>query len=196
MFSWRFGLQIHDCWVNRLRQLILSTIHWRKTTPIFNLFKKAAGRMDPYQFKQGDFDVLEAVRVLLKNSKLPFEDIGAHYSHFITVEADKKVLGVVGLENCSGIGLLRSLAVDTGHRDKGLGKILVNRMIEYSCSLNISVLCLLTTTADGFFKRLGFEAIERDALPAEIKTTAEFKSICPVSAICMKMRIRGDDGRD
>ena len=46
---------------------------------------------------------------------------------------------------------------------------------------------LLTTTAEGFFRRNGFERIERKIVPEVIKQTTEFTSLCPSSAVCMKM---------
>jgi len=45
---------------------------------------------------------------------------------------------------------------------------------------------LLTTTADGFFQKQGWKVIHRNEVPEKIKTSTEFASICPSTAICMK----------
>ena len=44
---------------------------------------------------------------------------------------------------------------------------------------------LLTTTAEAFFARLAFTTIARDAVPAGVRGSAEFTSLCPASATAM-----------
>jgi amino-acid N-acetyltransferase len=46
-------------------------------------------------------------------------------------------------------------------------------------------LVLLTETAQPFFVQLGYQVIERDDAPGEVKRSAEFASLCPASAVCM-----------
>jgi amino-acid N-acetyltransferase len=41
---------------------------------------------------------------------------------------------------------------------------------------------LLTTSAEGFFKRRGYLPASRETAPAEIKATREFSDICPASS--------------
>jgi amino-acid N-acetyltransferase len=38
---------------------------------------------------------------------------------------------------------------------------------------------------EGFFARRGYHKVGRDAVPAAIKETVEFQSLCPASAVCM-----------
>jgi amino-acid N-acetyltransferase len=45
---------------------------------------------------------------------------------------------------------------------------------------------LLTTTAQAFFARLGFEIIERSSVPETVQQSVEFKGACPASAIAMR----------
>lgn len=51
---------------------------------------------------------------------------------------------------------------------------------------------LLTTTAEGFFARLGYERVEREGAPESIRGTKEFSSICPSSAVLMRKLLRDD----
>ena len=44
---------------------------------------------------------------------------------------------------------------------------------------------LLTTTAAGYFPKLGFVPVERAAVPEEIRASGEFSSVCPSSAVVM-----------
>jgi N-acetylglutamate synthase-like GNAT family acetyltransferase len=46
-------------------------------------------------------------------------------------------------------------------------------------------LYLLTETAKDFFLKRGYHVVPRAAAPTALQTTAEFKSLCPASAICM-----------
>ena len=44
---------------------------------------------------------------------------------------------------------------------------------------------LLTDTAEAFFRRRGFEVIDRTDVPAAIRNSVEFAVACPASAIAM-----------
>ena len=44
---------------------------------------------------------------------------------------------------------------------------------------------LLTTTAARYFPRFGFVETGRDAVPADVAATDEFRSACPASALAM-----------
>ena len=50
----------------------------------------------------------------------------------------------------------------------------------------LPVLYLLTTTAEAYFPRFGFERIERDEVPAGVQASVEFTSVCPASATAMR----------
>jgi amino-acid N-acetyltransferase len=51
---------------------------------------------------------------------------------------------------------------------------------------------LLTETAETFFRRLGYEAIDRHYVSEDLKQSAEFRALCPASAVCMtKSLVRG-----
>jgi amino-acid N-acetyltransferase len=53
----------------------------------------------------------------------------------------------------------------------------------------LPALYLLTTTAEHFFPRFGFERITRDEVPASVQTSIEFRGACPASAIVMRRRL-------
>ena len=54
-------------------------------------------------------------------------------------------------------------------------------------------LVLLTLTAVSFFERQGYRVIDRRSVPDDVQATAEFKSLCPASAICMAKAIVGSE---
>ncbi|MGB2867599.1 MAG: arsenic resistance N-acetyltransferase ArsN2 [Bacteroidota bacterium] len=129
------------------------------------------------------------IRFLLEKSQLPSEDIGDHLEHFLVAKSDGKVVGAVGLELFGTSALLRSLVVDGTERGKGLGKELYRAVVKHAKDRGVKELGLLTTTAEGFFAKEGFQKAEGEKIPAYIKSTKEYQILCPSSAICMVRRI-------
>jgi amino-acid N-acetyltransferase len=127
-----------------------------------------------------------AIRALLQICELPFDDLGPdHLAHFFVIKDQGQMMGSVGLEVCGEFGLLRSLALTEALRGQGLGRRLVEQIEAYARSRQITALYLLTTTADRFFAHNGYQETSRDSAPAPLQATAEFRSICPASAVCM-----------
>ena len=134
-------------------------------------------------------DDLPAIVSLLKASGLPCEDIDPARQEFIVAASGNDITGVVGLERAGAYGLLRSLAVEPGQRKKGLGKALLDEMLLHAWLKGAGEIYILTTTAPGFFEKNGFEQAVRSDAPKGIQNTTEFKTICPVSAVCMRKKI-------
>jgi amino-acid N-acetyltransferase len=126
-----------------------------------------------------------AVRRLLAECKLPNQDIDPHLEHFIVAKAGDGLAGVVGLEPLGDAALLRSLAVRSRDRRQGVGQSLCAKIVIHARLSGITRLYLLTTGTEGFFRRLGFEGVERSTVPAQIKATTEFGTLCPESATVM-----------
>jgi amino-acid N-acetyltransferase len=127
-----------------------------------------------------------AVKKLLSESGLPFEDITAqHLKNFFGCGSGSELKGLVGLEVYGDVALLRSLAVTAERRGWGLGSKLVEHAEGYAREKGVASLYLLTTTAEAFFLRRGYARIPREDAPAAIKGTKEFSGICPVSSAFM-----------
>ena len=133
---------------------------------------------------------LRAIVELLKASSLPTVGVAESLSGFIVAEQGDDIVGVVGVESCrNGFGLLRSAAVADKWRGHGVGRRLVERAIADAEAKGFGALYLLTTTAEHYFPSFGFEKVDRDAVPPEIKATEEFTSACPASATVMALRL-------
>ncbi len=133
---------------------------------------------------------LAAATSLLREAGLPVEDFSEDLiGNFLVASTGPSVVGCIGLEPLSNVGLLRSLAVDPDFRDGGVGRMLVRELEAHASRLGINELWLLTIDADGFFSRLGYRVQERDKAPAAIRRTAEFSLLCPDDAILMKKTI-------
>ncbi len=128
----------------------------------------------------------QAVKRLLIDAQLPIADLTAsHMQHFLGCGTWPAIDGVIGLELFGETALLRSLAVAQHTRGTGLGKQLVAEAERYARSRGVKALYLLTTTAERFFDRLGYNRIEREAVPDSIKATPEYAGICPASSAVM-----------
>ena len=69
---------------------------------------------------------------------------------------------------------------------KGVGKFIVGELEKTARQSGADCLYLLTTTAGDFFTEQGYETIDRETVPIEIKNTTEFSSICPSTAKVMR----------
>jgi amino-acid N-acetyltransferase len=144
--------------------------------------------------KAADFT---AVRDLLSAAHLPIEDLDtAPGLCFWIAEDEDRIVGAIGLEPFGPAALLRSLVVAPSHRGHGLGATLIATLAREARTLFVEVLVLLTETAETFFRRHGFEAIEREYVPDEVKRSAEFQSLCPASAVCMIKVLSATPSRD
>ena len=125
---------------------------------------------------------LSTAVTLLQAQGLPASDItDEHLEHFFFVGSDGSPAGLVGLELYGTDALLRSLVVAENARHKGLGATLIDHAEQYAASKGVRSIYLLTTTAQAFFKRLGYERIERSTTPPSIERTREFAGLCPAS---------------
>jgi amino-acid N-acetyltransferase len=128
-----------------------------------------------------------AIRSLLTEARLPVADIDLanDLTFWIVRGATGQTLGAIGLERRGAVGLLRSLIVAPEQRRLGLGHALVSAVERHATTAQIEQLVLLTETAEPFFRRLGYSVIDRDQAPAAVTSTAEFRSLCPATAVCM-----------
>ncbi len=127
------------------------------------------------------------VIALLEAASLPTEDLErSSMEHFLVARVGSgKAIGAIGFERYGSAALLRSLVVATENRDRRLGTQLVAELEARCRSLALSELFLLTTTAPDFFLRQGYKTVGRDLVPAALLGSAEFRRLCPDSAVCM-----------
>jgi amino-acid N-acetyltransferase len=126
---------------------------------------------------------------LLKANNLPVSDLSSGKRQFLVATISGQLTGVVALELYGDSGLLRSLAVNSEFRTLNLGKKLVAEAENLGRENGLKQLFLLTTTASGFFSKLGWDITDRSAAPASISASTEFSSVCPASAVCMTKKL-------
>jgi amino-acid N-acetyltransferase len=133
---------------------------------------------------------LPAVVALLAASGLPAGDLTeAHLAHFVVVRDDARLAAVAGLEVYPGGGLLRSVAVDHRQRGRGLGAEVVAAIERRAEELGLPALYLLTTTAAEYFAAAGWQRIDREEVPPDVRASPEFAGICPSTAACFRKEV-------
>jgi len=139
---------------------------------------------------QAESKALPEVVALLQISSLPIAGAAEHFDSFLVTRAeDGSLAGCVGLEIHGGVGLLRSLAVASPARGSGLGTRLVERLLDLARAKGVETLYLLTTSAEDYFPRFGFERLAREDADPKLEASEELRGACPASAVLMRRRI-------
>jgi amino-acid N-acetyltransferase len=132
---------------------------------------------------------LPAITALLTTDGLPIDGLADHISTAVVARDGGRIVGAAGLELYGDGGLLRSVVVERACRGTGLGRRLVEAVIDLARGRDVTALYLLTTTAGDYFPKLGFTPIDRAIVPAGVQQSVEFVSACPASALAMMKRL-------
>lgn len=130
-----------------------------------------------------------AILSLLEESDLPTAGVSRHVGTFFVARRGDRLLGCIGLEVYGEVGLLRSLAVRAEARGNGLGRVLVERLLTSARKQELETIYLLTTTADRYFPRFGFEPADREEADERLRSSEEFRGACPDTAVCMRLKM-------
>ena len=140
------------------------------------------------EIRRGQSADLPAVLRLLEEAGLPTADLAQipHLDLWV-LEADNSSLmvGAIALERFGSEGLLRSLVVAPDYRNRSFGSDLVARLERDARADGVKQLVLLTETAKAFFATLGYQVTDRSRVSEALKQSAEFRTLCPASALCM-----------
>jgi amino-acid N-acetyltransferase len=128
---------------------------------------------------------LPAVLALLSEAKLPTDGVGEHLHSFFVADHGGRIVASGGLELRGDAALLRSLAVAADLRGTGLGGAVLRRALDEAggCAQGVYA---LTTTAETYLSRFGFQPVLRAALPPQLFESRELQGACPSSATAMR----------
>ena len=100
---------------------------------------------------------------------------------FVVAEEDGRILGC-GALHLYGTHLaeIRSIAVAPHDQGRGVGRLLVNALMEEARRHSVTCVCLFTRTP-AFFSRLGFAVARREELPDKIYKDCVY---CPKLSAC------------
>lgn len=131
-------------------------------------------------------DDAQDVLRLLEQNHLPIDGLRDHLATTLVARRGGHIVGSAALEVYPDGALLRSLAVAPEAQGRGLGHELTDAAIRMAEALHVPDIFLLTTTAERYFPKFGFERIARTDVPITVQTSIEFTSACPSSATVMR----------
>ena len=132
----------------------------------------------------------DGLKAALTRAGLPADDIltpGLQFWRFST--QDDVPAGFGGIEVHGADALMRSVVTLPPLRARGIGQAIVRALEAEAVVMKCRAVWLLTTTAQEFFDRLGYAAVDRADVPGAIRATAQFSSLCPDSATVMVKRL-------
>jgi N-acetylglutamate synthase-like GNAT family acetyltransferase len=128
---------------------------------------------------------LQEVLALLAEARLPTEGVAEHFHTFFVFDDGGRIVASAGLELRGGAALVRSLAVAPAVRGTGLGAAVLRRALHEAQGRTDGIFAL-TTTAEAYLARFGFERVDRSSIPAVLMASRELQDACPTSATVMK----------
>ena len=133
---------------------------------------------------------LPEIRALLERLHLTLAGVDDHLPTMLVAREGEEIVGTAALELYGDGALLRSVAVAPHLRGRQLGHQLTDAALQLASKRGVTKVFLLTTTAERFFPRFGFEPIGREQVPPSVRESVEFQSACPASAIVMRKQLR------
>lgn len=116
-------------------------------------------------------DMLKLINTYAQKGEMlgrPMIELYESIRTFFVAEESGKIIGVGALAVIwNDIAEMRTVAVDPGHHGKGIGREIVDALIDDAKVLEIPrVFCL--TYQPGFFKKMGFVDVEKSELPHKV----------------------------
>jgi amino-acid N-acetyltransferase len=134
---------------------------------------------------------LPDVHAMLERQQLPLDGVDGHVGTMVVARDEGVVVGAAAVELHADGALLRSVVVDRAVQGRRIGHALTAAALDVVRDHGRETVFLLTTTAEAFFRKFGFETVARDAVPASVQASIEFQSACPASATVMRKQLTG-----
>ena len=98
----------------------------------------------------------------------PLSEICENIRDFTVVENEGEIVGC-GALHLYGLHLaeMRSITVTGKSKGKGAGRILIDALLKEARRQSVTCVCLFTRIPD-FFGRMGFQVVEKEALPDKL----------------------------
>jgi N-acetylglutamate synthase-like GNAT family acetyltransferase len=127
----------------------------------------------------------------LTKANLPAADVEAPGRLFWRFETSQQTLvGFGGLEVHGPDALIRSVLTFPTVRNRGIGSAIVAILEVEALTVKCADTWVITTSAGAFFSRLRYRVCARDKVPATIRATSQFTSLCPDTATVLVKRLR------
>lgn len=144
--------------------------------------------MPPLTIEEGRSQDVTQIRALLHGAGLA-PDVDHLIGRFLLAREHSQVIACAALEEYDGAGLLRSVAVDVSHRDRGLAKDLVTALVTRARTRGLVAVYLLTDTAADYFARHGFRTITRAQVKPAVLASEQFRGENCASSTVMVLEL-------
>lgn len=128
--------------------------------------------------------ICSLINYYAEHDKMLFRSLAEIYENlqtFFVAEHDGKTIGCCALEVIwSDLAEIKSLAVESDKRGKGVGTALVTAVIDQAHYLGVPRVFALTLEP-AFFERVGFTAIRKEDLPMKVWSDC---AKCPKQSEC------------
>jgi GNAT superfamily N-acetyltransferase len=123
---------------------------------------------------------------------LPGDDEGPR-DVMVGVQADEErassVVTTASLFRIGEAAVIRSVAVADDARGRGLGTLIMSAVVRRAREGGAAAGYAFTETAAGFFTSMGFRAVSRPDLPAEVRQSRHAAGVCaPAQAFVLGLR--------
>jgi amino-acid N-acetyltransferase len=133
---------------------------------------------------------LPEIHALLERLHVPLAGVDEHLRTMLVAQDGEQTVGAAALALYADGALLQSVAVEPRQQGKQLGHQLTDAALRLATAHSANTVFRLTTTAEHFFPKFGFEQIARDEVPLSVRQSVEFQSACPASAIIMQKQLQ------
>jgi amino-acid N-acetyltransferase len=127
-----------------------------------------------------------AVVELLRDAGLPLIGVSEAFRTGYVAHDGDVLVGAAAIEPYHTVALLRSVVVRPSARGAGVGRELVAAVQAYAVAIGVRTVFLLTETAEAWFRRLGYETVDRSRLPEAILASDEMAIACAARAVAMR----------
>lgn len=122
----------------------------------------------------------ERTPVLPKSLGQIYEDL----REFVVAREGDRVVGAAAMHiDWSDLAEIRTVVVHPERQKRGIGKRMIEALIEEACQLGIDRVFILTDQAE-WFARFGFQVIEKDELPHKVWRDCVH---CPIFTHCTEI---------
>lgn len=142
------------------------------------------------KLEQKNKHILNEISDLLIAAKLvPVQLASGNLYLFCEYDNAGKLIGVIGVEVYGANSLLRSLAVISEMRNRGIARSLLEEALAFAKSIASYDIYLITETIGDTMERYGFCNIAREKVPDAILKSPYLNGICPCSSRIMYRNI-------
>ncbi|HEV2471767.1 MAG TPA: GNAT family N-acetyltransferase [Chthonomonadales bacterium] len=151
--------------------------------------------MKPWTFRDAEPADWPSITGLLSEAHLPLEGAHDRLGGFLLAFRGDDLVGCGCLERYQRTGLLRGIAVLPSERGNGLGRELVGRLLESARRDALEMVVIITATASDYFRRFGFNHIERASVPVPLQNSLEYQITEGANILALSLSGFGSRGR-